>query len=299
MTPEQLEAIEALASGILTRAEELGAALPDAFDDSNFESCLIPLPEILRPIIGTTLDSMQRKVGLICRVAFYTQEYLIIYAKGDDNLDIGHHTSTLNPVLFMARNICLRLSTKLLSQGKVDWLVQQNTPLSWGTREEVVKAVKYQIQTSKYFAPLKDRITIHFTSGNLCDVMRIEASRMFEKPHHQHTRGMRISLDFDGTYTNDPEGFLNIAKYMRRRGHEVYLVTMRYPSECKDLPPELISTVNAVHATSRQPKRTYMNNIGIKIDVWIDDEPRVMDEDPVAIWGNCTPEGTVFTPILD
>ena len=41
---------------------------------------------------------------------------------------------------------------------------------------------------------------------------------------------MLIALDYDDTFTRDPEGWLNFAKLMKSRGHEIIGVTMRYLS---------------------------------------------------------------------
>lgn len=110
---------------------------------------------------------------------------------------------------------------------------------------------------------------------------------------------MKIGLDYDGTITSDPEGFYAFAKMMRARGHEVYIVTMRYPSECTHIPQEWTTVVNAICPTSRQPKKEHMLSKGIKIDVWIDDEPRAIYQGAEQIWGKASPEGVVVIPVYE
>jgi len=86
---------------------------------------------------------------------------------------------------------------------------------------------------------------------------------------------MNISLDFDDTYTRDPNMWNTIVAQMQFSGHKVYLVTMRTPEQGL----EVLSTIGRiigsdnVYFTSMQGKRNYMYAKGIHIDVWIDDMP--------------------------
>lgn len=121
---------------------------------------------------------------------------------------------------------------------------------------------------------------------------------------------MKLGLDYDGTVTSDPEFFLTMAQFARMRGHQVYLVTMRYESECVQvegkpapadpIPQELLDAVDGLyctgHGNDRLAKKAYMLSQGIQIDVWIDDNPRAINESATQIWGWCTPEGHVITP---
>lgn len=84
---------------------------------------------------------------------------------------------------------------------------------------------------------------------------------------------MNIALDFDETYTLDPtlwDVFINAAV---RKGHKVFCVTMRNDDEMMEVYSQLNGKVNAIFNTSRHAKLPYMNKVGIKIDVWIDDRP--------------------------
>lgn len=106
---------------------------------------------------------------------------------------------------------------------------------------------------------------------------------------------MRIGLDYDGTVTSDYMGFVAFVRMMRQRGHEVYITTMRYISECKnDLEFCVFAkNVDGVIATGREAKKEYCLKYGITIDVWIDDNPRAVEESAKQIWGTPSPEGTV------
>ncbi len=82
---------------------------------------------------------------------------------------------------------------------------------------------------------------------------------------------MRVSLDYDGTYTRDPDlwnAWINLAK---ERGHEVICVTMRYPHEEITPPCEVVYT-------SRKAKAEFMSALGRYPDIWIDDMPHFILE---------------------
>jgi hypothetical protein len=81
---------------------------------------------------------------------------------------------------------------------------------------------------------------------------------------------MRIALDYDGTYTQDPELWDRFIKDAFCRGHDVRCVTMRHKSE--GTPPMPC----AVEFTGRKAKVPHMASIGLNVDVWIDDSPRFL-----------------------
>ena len=107
---------------------------------------------------------------------------------------------------------------------------------------------------------------------------------------------MKIGLDYDGTVTSDYVGFVSLVRTMRQRGHEVYITTMRYISECKgDMEfCAFARNVDGVIATGREAKKEYCLKYGITIDVWIDDNPRAVEESAREIWGTPSPEGIVI-----
>lgn len=77
---------------------------------------------------------------------------------------------------------------------------------------------------------------------------------------------MLIALDYDGTFTHDPKFWVHFVSLAKIAGHEVICVTMRYRHEAIDMPCEVIYT-------SRKAKGPYMESLGRKPDVWIDDAP--------------------------
>lgn len=83
---------------------------------------------------------------------------------------------------------------------------------------------------------------------------------------------MLIALDYDGTYTADPELMLGFVKSAKNRGHEVVCVTMRHPHELDHVCPLLKSEVEVI-CTARRAKRTHMAMIDRAPAVWVDDNP--------------------------
>lgn len=87
---------------------------------------------------------------------------------------------------------------------------------------------------------------------------------------------MRISLDYDDTYTRDQklwDGFIAAA---RRNGHDIVCVTMRHDTEDEriehPMPCEVIYT-------GRKAKRPFLDERSVRIDIWIDDSPHWIFQD--------------------
>lgn len=60
---------------------------------------------------------------------------------------------------------------------------------------------------------------------------------------------------------------------MQQNGHNVYCVTMRYTKEAAPIREAIGNKVDGIFCTGRKAKRQFMYARGIRIDVWIDDEP--------------------------
>lgn len=89
---------------------------------------------------------------------------------------------------------------------------------------------------------------------------------------------MIIALDFDDTYTRDPELFRRFVIEARSRHHKVYVVTMRYAktSEEDEVRAELGHLVDGIYCTNRQLKKLFMFKQNINVHVWIDDNPNAI-----------------------
>lgn len=102
---------------------------------------------------------------------------------------------------------------------------------------------------------------------------------------------MKIALDYDGTYTEDPELWDNFIMAAHKLGHDVHVVTMRFPEEriWHPIPqPQALVKIEkwaTIHYTSRQAKRRYMQNMGHEFQVWIDDIPEfIIHSTQEALW---------------
>lgn len=93
---------------------------------------------------------------------------------------------------------------------------------------------------------------------------------------------MNISLDYDNTYTRDPVMWDTIIGIMKRCGHSVFVVTMRYPSEGAEVEKYLGHQVDRIIYTSRKGKMDYLQAQMTSIDIWIDDMPWFILNDAVV-----------------
>jgi len=82
---------------------------------------------------------------------------------------------------------------------------------------------------------------------------------------------MLIALDYDGTYTLDPEFWNTFIINSKKRNHKIIIVTMRYPHEGEEV-EEQIKECSIIY-TSRKAKKSFLERMGIFPDVWIDDNP--------------------------
>ncbi len=89
---------------------------------------------------------------------------------------------------------------------------------------------------------------------------------------------MLIAIDFDETLTRDAELWRAFIDLSERLGHRVVCVTARRDTEdnndtidgwmrlhCVDVP---------VYFTGLASKVDHMAKLGIKVDIWIDDDPK-------------------------
>lgn len=95
---------------------------------------------------------------------------------------------------------------------------------------------------------------------------------------------MNIALDFDGTWTEDPAGWMGVVELLRARGHDVRIVTIR--DERHDRTPPLIAleAVLPVIYTRGVAKAWFCTHFadGWLPDVWIDDSPKSVFENSPA-----------------
>ncbi len=83
---------------------------------------------------------------------------------------------------------------------------------------------------------------------------------------------MIIALDYDGTYTADPDLWLKFVKDALYKGHKVICVTMRYQHEVVTMDERLKALVPVLY-TSRGAKKPFLDKLQIYPNIWIDDNP--------------------------
>lgn len=81
---------------------------------------------------------------------------------------------------------------------------------------------------------------------------------------------MNIAIDYDETYTCDPDVWNQIINIFQQNNHKVYCVTKRYVELADDIREAI--DIPIIYATKSKLEAVRKN--GIKIDVWIDDKPQ-------------------------
>lgn len=78
-----------------------------------------------------------------------------------------------------------------------------------------------------------------------------------------------IALDYDDTFTADPEMWLDFMIYAENHGHTIIIVTWRSDKT----PVENIPNRIKICYTNHQQKRQWCKIRGIEPTIWIDDKP--------------------------
>lgn len=81
-----------------------------------------------------------------------------------------------------------------------------------------------------------------------------------------------ISIDYDDTWTEDPDMWLTIAELMRASGHVVVMCTARVRSDPVEDVPKWIE----VFYSEGKPKAQHMSLSGLNPSIWIDDMPHLI-----------------------
>ncbi len=85
---------------------------------------------------------------------------------------------------------------------------------------------------------------------------------------------MILAIDYDDTWTRDWLFWDSFIRSAQRRGHTVYCVTWRDPTQPVHTD---LSNLVQVFYTSLQAKRVYMEAQNILVDIWLDDNPWSVD----------------------
>jgi len=89
---------------------------------------------------------------------------------------------------------------------------------------------------------------------------------------------MLIAIDFDDTLTTDSVLWSKFIESAKSLGHRVICITARRDTEDNNESIERWMTMHGVHLpvyfTGLSSKVEHAKKIGLKVDIWIDDDPR-------------------------
>ncbi len=83
---------------------------------------------------------------------------------------------------------------------------------------------------------------------------------------------MLFALDYDGTFDKNPDFWLDFIEKATEYRIVVVIVTARPKDQIEDIVAAVPWNM-PIYATGLTPKRAYMEEQGLQVDVWIDDWP--------------------------
>jgi hypothetical protein len=85
-------------------------------------------------------------------------------------------------------------------------------------------------------------------------------------------KGLGVCVDYDDTFSTNPELWTKIIEMMREAGAHVFCISLRFPNfPIGNFPGE-------VYYASGQLKWEFAESLGLKVDIWIDDWPAVIGD---------------------
>lgn len=82
-----------------------------------------------------------------------------------------------------------------------------------------------------------------------------------------------VGVDFDETISDCEHGWLRVLETLEKVGYQVIVVTYRAPTDWPEDLDFLRTKGYKVYMTGRQGKRRFLEKLGVKVDIWIDDTP--------------------------
>ena len=85
-----------------------------------------------------------------------------------------------------------------------------------------------------------------------------------------------VIIDYDDTYTLEPELFDRFIYQLKSRGYKIVCATMRYdiPDEADEVKQLCPAVFDSVIFTGRQAKIDFINRMNLKPCLYIDDSPQ-------------------------
>ena len=111
-----------------------------------------------------------------------------------------------------------------------------------------------------------------WASLNLAELFSLK--QKFSKPEEK--KPLAIAIDYDDTFTANPEMWLNVMQVMHSFGCNIFIVTYRHDNQQESQDLEFLKHydfVTGIVFTSRKGKKEFCTKLNIHIDIWIDDNP--------------------------
>ena len=82
-----------------------------------------------------------------------------------------------------------------------------------------------------------------------------------------------VAFDFDETISDNEHAWLMVMQLLEKQGYHCIVVTWRRPTQDPEDLKFLVDKGFKVYYTSQQAKQVYMAAQGVKVSIWIDDNP--------------------------
>ncbi len=97
---------------------------------------------------------------------------------------------------------------------------------------------------------------------------------------------MRIAIDYDGTYTRTPNMWDAVIRRFESNHIDVVCVSSRRNTEGNRQEIECAMAAYdgvdvPIYLTGYEAKAEVMDNLGLHVDIWIDDDPKTIDPNGV------------------
>lgn len=86
-------------------------------------------------------------------------------------------------------------------------------------------------------------------------------------------RSKVVAIDFDETISDNPGTWLSVMRALELGGYTVYVVTWRFPHTAPEDLQFLVDKGYKIFYTGLKAKKSFMERLGIKVDIFIDDNP--------------------------
>lgn len=213
----------------------------------------------------------------ITRIERELREFLLGYLGGEESLlpDIvsveGHEMEFIRRGPFSYRDtaVCVRDSKQIDGSAICEAGHEYEISRCFSDGSEWLVEISGELHRAADFAnkDLRDSV-LAIESKVFCSAPRMEPTKQIQK---------KIALDFDDTYTADPELWSAFVKLAIHRGHQVYCVTARHNTE------ENTDAINEAFEeqgiqlpiifSNMGSKADEVQRRGLKIDIWCDDSP--------------------------